>query len=469
MKESHRIGALLSMAALMITLFVGCNQKPAESGSSDTTGTSTANITEPAVTDSTVSESGATETTSGTGSASVTGTGTTKAAPSGSTEYFPVRSGIKGEVKVYIPWALSSDYNEYAAEFKRVYPQASVKYLVGEYVNRDVKLSAYIRANNSPDIVPSGINDYPKRMISNMLQPIDSLIANTKDVKLLNVSDMQNLLSWKGKTYIMAGYPNPSVLYYNKTLFKNEGVKTPLEYYNEGKWNWSNFKKAAKEMTIMDDTGSKLHHHGPGTEWEIIFPLASGVDIVNANGSLNTGNATLRKSLQFYYDMVSKDKIAVPNRWGVLNMFAKNKKVAMYYAYNDAGSIVDNGLKDFEVVPFPKADGQNDYRGHALTGGYGVPTGAKNPEGGIAFVETVLNYNARKFKEGKIKTYYTKEQQARIDKIKTVCTRLDGYGLAVSFDDQFGNDMRGGGDLVTKLEEYKPIWQREIDLVLKGK
>ena len=389
--------------------------------------------------------------------------------PSGNGEYFPVRSGIKGEVKVYVPWALDASYQEYAKEFKRLYPQASVKYLSGEYVNRDVKLSAYIQADNSPDATPSGINDYPKRIIANMIQPIDQWVKGNENVKLMNLDDMKNLLSWKGKMYVFASSPKPSLIYYNKTMFQNEGVKTPLEFYKEGKWNWTNFKNTAQEMTIMDATGSKVDTYGFGTEWEIIFPLAAGTDLLDSTGKLNTANATLRKSLQFYYDMVAKDKTAVPNRWGIRDMFAKNKKVAMFYGYNDPGAIVNAGLKDFEVVPFPKADGQSQYCGHALTGGYAVPVGARNPEGGVAFIETVMNYQKQQEVSGKTKSYYSKEQQARIDSIKTVCTYLDGYGLAVSFDDGFGQEMRGGGDLATLLEKYKPTWQREIDLVLRGK
>ncbi|MBZ5798073.1 extracellular solute-binding protein, partial [Burkholderia contaminans] len=49
---------------------------------------------------------------------------------------------------------------------------------------------------------------------------------------------------------IYGGTPvlNPMGMYYNKKVFKEAGVKTPQEYYDEGKWNWDAFEEVTSKL-----------------------------------------------------------------------------------------------------------------------------------------------------------------------------------------------------------------------------
>lgn len=39
------------------------------------------------------------------------------------------------------------------------------------------------------------------------------------------------------------------LIYYNKDLFLEKGLKTPTELYKEGNWNYEEFLKAARSLT----------------------------------------------------------------------------------------------------------------------------------------------------------------------------------------------------------------------------
>ena len=44
-----------------------------------------------------------------------------------------------------------------------------------------------------------------------------------------------------------------TVIYYNKDLFEENGIKTPRELWKAGNWNWETFKAAALEISNIDD------------------------------------------------------------------------------------------------------------------------------------------------------------------------------------------------------------------------
>lgn len=77
---------------------------------------------------------------------------------------FDKRSGVKGEVKLFIPWDTSGDedFKAIKAGFEKEYPGTTVKVINGEWGTRDIKLTQFIRNGDSPDYVPTGVFDFPR-------------------------------------------------------------------------------------------------------------------------------------------------------------------------------------------------------------------------------------------------------------------------------------------------------------------
>ena len=58
------------------------------------------------------------------------------------------------------------------------------------------------------------------------------------------------MMNYKGQSHgFVFPWSGVSMLYYNKTMFEDYGVKTPKEYFLEGNWNYETFQKCLEETT----------------------------------------------------------------------------------------------------------------------------------------------------------------------------------------------------------------------------
>lgn len=393
--------------------------------------------------------------------------------PTTGKKLFDKRKGVKGEVRVFIPWDTSSDKNfkNIIEGFKKEYPGTSVKLITGEWATRDIKITQMIRAGDSPDYLPASVADFPRRAIKNMMMPINDLIQVTDN---LDTYVMDNISAKDGKKYAVMGKRAPSVLYYNTTMLKNAAiVNTPTKLFEQDKWTWTELKNMARKLTVDTNKDGKPDIYGFGTELEYIFPLAQGTDIIKMNkgkATLNIDDQVWRSSLLFYYDGINKDKIFSPVRWGMWEEFANNK-VAMYFGPSgESEKILNKGMKNWDIAPFPKAKSTDkEYIGSSTTDGFGVATGAKNAVGGLAFGEYQMNYYTKLGQSSSAKKIFTDAQTKMMKKIESRITWLYGYGMEDSFCQSFGNYMRKNGDFTALMEEMRPIWQKNLDDTLKGR
>ena len=126
-------------------------------------------------------------------------------------------------------------------------------------------------------------------------------------------------------------------------------------------------------------------------------------------------------------------------------------------------------MTDYDIVPFPKKDANGEYIASVSGDGFGIPVGAKNIEGGMAYAEFYFNYY-RKMQDSPLNVdYFTDEQLERLENAKLSFTALFGYGLEDLFMQQFCNDLRKGGNLSTLLEQYRPKMQKAVEDVIKAK
>lgn len=498
MKKYMRILALVLCLCMVLAIAVGCGDSSDTSSGSESSSSAPVSddVDESAVTTTTTTEASADSSTTGTqaqGSTtagdkttasqtkSTTRTTVATASPedgwssgnSGSEKkLFDKRTGVKDKVTLFIPWDTSADstFQEIKSGFEKEY-KTKVKVITGEWGTRDIKLVQLIRSGTSPDYVPTGVFDFPRRAIKGLLQPLDDLIQESST---LDEHVMNNITVWEGKKYAVIGKRNPGVLYYNKTMLKNAMITdTPAKLAAANKWTWNDLKNMARKLTVDSNRDGKPDVYGFGTELEFIFPLSKGTDIVKlekGKPTLNIDDEDWRSALLFYYDGVNKDKIFTPVRWSIWEEFA-NGNVAMYYGTaGEAEKILNKGMKDWDIAPFPKPDATaGSYVGYNSSDGFGVAVGAANPIGGMAFGEYQYNYYTQKSMKGESKSLFTKEQQKIFDSLENRVTLLYGYGMEDTFCQAFGNYMRKNGDFTALMEEMRPIWQKNLDDTLKGR
>jgi len=153
------------------------------------------------------------------------------------------------------------------------------------------------------------------------------------------------------------------MMYFNKTMFENYGVKTPREYYDEGQWNWTNFMKCLEEMTKDLDSDGVIDTYGMPSD--SFSPLVNSIAFNEKGEIISTiDEPWMQDFIQMKYDAYTVKKlILAPGK----NQIQTNVIYPMYamqisdcepYNFEHLYQGLPNG-DELEVVPIPEWVGKN--------------------------------------------------------------------------------------------------------------
>ena len=283
------------------------------------------------------------------------------------------------------------DINLRIAEWEEMYGVTVEKVLV-EGNNRAYreKAIALHAAGDAPDLVV-GLA-VPQYAIIGLLAPLDPYI-DLKNPKFHQ--PLMEGLAWKGQHYFAGNSIDNTAIIYNKTLFENNGLRTPDELFAAGEWTWENFKKAAIELTQDTDGDGKLDIWGFTEVRGTFLPymiLSNGGSLVNVgmDGTIthNLNDPRALVAADFVYDAVHVSKYMNPE------IGASNRdpfcagQIAMLSEAGTLGCLTD--MRDeWGVVLFPSGPSMPPGTVPPLArgGGLSILDGAKNPAGGAAFID----------------------------------------------------------------------------------
>ena len=109
-------------------------------------------------------------------------------------------------------------------------------------------LMAAVASGASPDLIVH-YNIFP--LIANLGLAMPLTDECYKELcEITGTSAYCDAWSWKGKSYGLV-YPmqGRDMCHYNRTIFDEYGVKTPLEYWKEGNWTWDTMVECMKAVT----------------------------------------------------------------------------------------------------------------------------------------------------------------------------------------------------------------------------
>lgn len=249
-------------------------------------------------------------------------------------------------------------YEEMLEKYKQTHPNVSGEVLLIPFNDYQQKMAISLAASEAPDIAWLSDVMIPQFMETNQLTDISS-VKDDKDYDFndINASSF-DLVKKDGKYYGVAFSTPPVMLYYNKTLFQEKGLQTPMELYKAGKWNYDEFLKDAKAMTNREKGiyGIKLIP----TDWKnwyintVDLVWGFGGDVFSPDGKKFTFNSEAgEKALQMYMDMMYKD--AVHPKPGDQITF-ESGKLGMYVNTLSYMSTAKT-IKDFEWNISPLPDG----------------------------------------------------------------------------------------------------------------
>lgn len=262
-------------------------------------------------------------------------------------------------------------------------------------------LIGMVNGGEACDLAQANDQNFPIYPVKKLVQPIGEYVDLQDDFWYKGVT---NAFTFGGEAYAVGTDATPIVLYYNKSLYESNGVKSPGEYYAEGNWNWDTFKEAAINITGDTDGDSVVDQFGFGW-WDGdygVFMTTNGVTNMayREDGTIGTNfaNEAAKEAVQFIQDAYIKDKYIDVTRDGdyFMNDFKSGKLgMTLEYGFNGFGAYAS----DYEIDFVPLPQGPKGVKNHASGGlsGWVVPITATNGDGAAAFVrmscEMALEHN----------------------------------------------------------------------------
>lgn len=308
---------------------------------------------------------------------------------SGSDPFANIPSRLKGTTVTFAHFG-----DEGAAEYEKVLKaftkKTGIKYKLvsfnqAEYV---AKVSNKIAAKSGPDVIIC--NDvFPSAL--EIAQPLQNIVNLKDDFWDDNIT---NICTVGGNTYFVNSlesvWENIDTVFYNKTIFSNNGLTSPLDYYKNGQWTWENFKKCAEAVKKLGYVG------GYANADKINASLGSPMinyDPKAAAFSASSASA-LSVGYQFEAQMYKDGLWSSSDWWGT---FA-NGKIGLMAAggiwgakYNGAFKDADNNM--LGMVPMPSSFNGKECKPTGSLRAYGIAKGAKNPEGAVYLLRYFLDYS----------------------------------------------------------------------------
>ena len=322
------------------------------------------------------------------GTSPVGGSGSTGGSSSKS-----LNGNATGTVTVWYRSGFAPLFKQLAKGFNASHKNLKVNVVPVADADYITKLATAIRAGTEPDLAS--------------LDDVDSEIFISKN-EFLNVTKEVNALSYKdklspgalklatsnGQYYGVPDFADMSVLWYNKTLFKQAGLSQPPATLPQ-------ILTDAQKIKALGGSNYGFSFAGdcPGCLTFTLMPnvYAGGDDVLSGQPGHEkatvAGNKSLQATLQLYHELWA-DKVVPANdqtqngtTWG--KDFQAGHIGMLPGGYGAAASAPAKMLSQFAIAPLPgPTGGYSTYDGGA---NFGIPAGAKNPAGAWEFVKYALS------------------------------------------------------------------------------
>ena len=336
-------------------------------------------------------------------------------------------------------------------------------------------------SGTAPDLIPAGETLYP-------LWSANGLVANVEDVAdyldlddPIYKKDIMEQFKWLGKyQYIVTREPAHYFVVYNKTKFNLAGEKTPMDYYKDGAWTWSQFVKTAKQMTTSD--GSDYGFTGWGLfPYFAPYPMSRVQD--DGTVKLTVDDPKYMAYMTEVYNFYQREQAGRLDYslqdWS--KTFPQGTDAMVMTTVDNMKQIV-NAAEELEsdkfgIAPLPvfNLGDETERISPATFWAYSISAGSKNPKGAATYIrlEAKVTENALKTMPefGTLDDYLTEEEKTMIRTCNSEDTVLidptraigDCYNIV---DGELVPKLYYAVDLTSVqalIDSVKPKLQAEID------
>lgn len=350
-----------------------------------------------------------------------------------------------------------------------------------DYQNYNQKIAASIASNDPYDIGYIYGAFFPTQIIAGMYQPINQFISSEY---LLNKEDKNGIANggfdiskmdfykWNNNYYGFCSYwdVDMMVMYYRTDLFKEAGLKSPLEYVKDGNWNTDTFYDLASQLTNARTGIYGYSAGGENTRSYGEFVSAQGTQIVkyDSNGvpSQNLGDSKVLAGLNFIKKMTDSANPIVNAEASFRKGTAAMSIDGLYEApkmMNDS-NVPEAVKKNWDIAPIPLAKGnENGAYPTDWLKAIGIVNGSKNAEAVAAFALHMTKGRG----DNSWEKYITKEQTERITPYyENINYANYAYGTLGEEYVQMIAKIAGGDDVSQLISEYKTSFKAQIDKII---
>ena len=374
-----------------------------------------------------------------------------------------------------------SDHPEFTALNKAFEEKYGGKVTVvgeGDWDGRGTRLTNLIQSKTQVDVVvTTPAEDYPSYPLTKLIRPLDASQFDFTKAPYTG-ADKINTSSFNGQLYTISAKSDfrlGPVTCYNKTMFENAGLKTPLELYKSGEWNWNTFREAARTLS-QDTNGDGTNDIYGFADYDINGLLCSnGVSLLNYDGKNYTPNNdnAAKSAYQLYYDMMNIDKSICTDPWAWQQNFIQGKLAMVFQESTLLLTAKEQGSKyEYDFVPLPKGTSAKEYY---ISGGwdnfYSMGATCKNPEGFYAYVKLAAEMGEKNglYSEATGKSKYTADQEQRIKeyaKLKVNSYSPTGFGNLKMDARSLLWEIRGGKSVGSVLEYWNNVLSQDINIAM---
>ena len=169
------------------------------------------------------------------------------------------------------------------------------------------KISALIKQGNPPDVIQ--MNNFPGGTLE-ITQPIDAAKLDLNDA--FWDKSVTKATTFKGKVYgvnsAQGPYLNCNALFYNKSMFEQNGIDTPRKLLEKGTWNWETFTKIASDYSKLGDDSYGVTMTNPA-----LWMMASGADYIKYDGTTfksNMSDPKIAAAWKFHTQLLKDNLLA---------------------------------------------------------------------------------------------------------------------------------------------------------------
>lgn len=305
-------------------------------------------------------------------------------------------------------------------------------------------------------VFTEGFKRFPVDAVNELYQPIDAYL----DASVCDEASA-DLFLYQGDHYVFTNkaITSPYLVMYNKTIFEEEVMETPVELYDKGEWTYDKFLDYMEYFTRDTDGDGEIDQWGLGPRFvRPNFGFANdGMQVYEVGDGKLAVSIDSAECMQ-WYDFL--------NRFGTINTkcpgdsdWLETRLCVMYTAAGPSAQL-DKTTDEFDFVPLPTYDGRQATT-PVWDNGYALVNGAPNPEGAAVLASMICQVKLDNY-ETELKAKYDDVQIARYNSVmeKIVPQRREYTDI-----DELTSEREavGGTPAQTIVESHKSRLEAEVE------